>query len=51
VSAIAPWQPEDETLQQYIHRIVHTAPVPNSEQSARLAALLRLGARGGDSDA
>jgi hypothetical protein len=38
-----PRQPEHETLQQYVHRIVSCAPPPTPEECAELAALLRLG--------
>jgi len=42
MATIGPWRPEEETLQEYLHRIAHTAPRPNPEQYAELAALLRL---------
>lgn len=49
MTTIGPWQPEVETLREYIARLVSTAPPLSPEEVSRLAPLLRLGTRrGGD---
>jgi hypothetical protein len=45
VTTYGPWRPEDGSVEDYMDRLVQRAPVPNSEQCARLAALLQLGTR------
>jgi hypothetical protein len=43
MTTVGPWDPQVETLPEYLDRVVHSAPRPNPEQLARLAALLRSG--------
>lgn len=45
-----PRNPEVETLDEYIQRLVRDAGEPSQEQYERLAALLGFTARGGDRD-
>jgi len=51
VSTIGPRQPDAETLDEYIQRVVRNAGQPSQEEYAHLAALLGFGAHdSGDAD-
>jgi hypothetical protein len=45
-----PWNPEAETLDEHLQRVIRNAGEPSPEQYARLAALLGFSTRGGDRD-